>query len=138
MNNISNSLTGVLFLKQKGGVRLLRGANNVVQSLDMFSNLPTWPYAKKGKINRMPTLTNETVVVKNVTAFSPSNTSLRQQFPKKFATKNAIWSQEELLIAAIMDWSFDTFGSLTGVSFSFETNNFKIQMSYNSETNNFS
>ena len=123
MNNNSNILTGILSITQKGGMRLLRGANNATESLSAFKGLPVWNTSVEGKQNNMPSTQPVVTVFKHVENFSPSQTSLRELFPNKRVIKDKPWpfTPQETLEAFILDCIYDAFQSTRGVSYKFQT-----------------
>ena len=133
MNNNSNILTGILSITQKGGMRLLRGANNATESLIAFKDLPVWPpkpqhESKKGwEINNMPLTQPVVTVFKHVEQYQPSQASLRELFPNKRIIKDKPWpyTPQETLEAFILDCIYDTFQSTRGVSYKFQTSDGK-------------
>ncbi len=120
MNNNSNILTGILSITQKGGMRLLRGANNATESLNAFKELPIWNVSAKGKQNNMPSTQTVVTVLKHVESFSPSFTSQREVCPNRDIKKKPL-NPTELLEAFVLDCIYDTFGSTRGVSFKFQS-----------------
>ena len=129
MNQNSNILTGILWITQEGGMRLLRGANNATESLSAFKDLPVWPprpqhESKKGwEINNMPSTQPVVTVFKHIESYTPSQTSLRELFPTKRVIKDKPWpyTPQETLEAAILDYVYDAFQSTHGVSYKFQT-----------------
>jgi len=126
MNTNNSFLTGILSITQKGGMRLLRGANNATESLNAFKELPVWPprpqhESKKGwEINNMPNTQPVVTVFKHVESFSPSFTSQQEVCPNRDIKKKPL-NPTELLEAFVLDCIYDTFGSTRGVSFKFQS-----------------
>lgn len=135
MNNNTNILTGILSITQKGGMRLLRGANNATTPLSELAQLPTlWMHAaivktkdKKKQYNNMPSTQPVVTVFKHVENFSPSQASLRELFPNKRIIKDKPWpfTPQETLEAFILDCIYDAFQSTRGVSYKFQTSDGK-------------
>lgn len=131
MNQNSNILTGILSITQKGGMRLLRGANNATTPLFELAQLPTlWMHAaivktkdKKKQTNNMPSTQPVVTVLKHVENFSPSQASLRELFPNKRIIKDKPWpfTPQEMLEAFILDCVYDAFQSTRRVSYKFQT-----------------
>lgn len=136
MNQNSNILTGILSITQKGGMRLLRGANNATTPLSELAQLPTlWMHAaiqktkdKKKQTNNMPLTQPVVTVFKHVEQYQPSQASLRELFPNKRIIKDKPWpyTPQETLEAFILDCIYDTFQSTRGVSYKFQTSDGKI------------
>lgn len=129
MLNNNNILTGILSITQKGGMRLLRGANNATESLSAFKELPVWNTSVEGKQNNMPSTQTVVTVFKHVENFSPSDSSLRESHPgfkvekgtKFIKGKPSFFTEQERLEAFILDCIYDTFQSTRGVSYKFQT-----------------
>jgi len=137
MNQNSNILTGILSITQKGGMRLLRGANNATTPLSELAQLPTlWMHAaiqktkeKKKQYNNMPNTQTVVTVFKHVENFSPSDSSLRELHPgfkvekgmKFIKGKPSFFTEQERLEAFILDCVYDAFQSTRGVSYKFQT-----------------
>lgn len=134
MNQNSNILTGILSITQKGGMRLLRGANNATESLNAFKELPVWNVSVKGKQNNMPNTQPAVTVFKHVEQYQPSDSSLRELNPgfkvekgmKFIKGKPSFFTEQERLKAFILDCIYDTFQSTRGVSYKFQTSDGKI------------
>ena len=124
MLNNNNILTGILSITQKGGMRLLRGANNATESLSAFKELPVWNVSAKGRQKQ-----TVVTVFKHVENFSPSDSSLRELNPgfkvekgtKFIKGKPSFFTEQERLEAFILDCIYDTFQSTRGVSYKFQT-----------------
>jgi len=132
----NNILTGILTITQKGGMRLLRGANNASTSLSELAQLPIlWSHTatqktknKKKQTNNMRSTQPVVTVFKHVENFLPSQTSLRELFPNKRVIKDKPWpyTPQETLEAFILDCIYDTFGTTRGVSYLFQTSDGKL------------
>jgi len=127
MNQNSNFLTGILSITQKGGMTLLRGANNDTTPLTELSELPTsWAQKAiqktedKKRTNGMPSSKSVVTVFKHVENFSASFTSQREVCPNRDIKKKPL-NPTELLEAFVLDCIYDTFGSTRGVSFKFQS-----------------